>query len=197
MEANYYIIDIAVIAVIVISALLATARGAVREILSLVAWIGSFYLAYVFYGELSPYLTDWFGITDTRLAEFIAGVAIFLGALLVLQLLAIAISSAVKGEKMGFVNRLFGFIFGGLRGWIIISILYILYSMVIKIDKQPEFVKNANTRPLIVLGSQQIYKIVPAAVWQKMDNHYEDPEVLLPYDVEPTGQKQTEGAENQ
>lgn len=185
---NYFIIDIAVLAIILISSLLALSRGLVRETLSLVAWIGSFALAFYFYAALAPELTKLFGIKEQKLAEFISGVTIFLGALLVLQILAITISSIANGERMGIVNRLFGFLFGAARGYIIICAIYLLYSLVIKFDNQPDMVKYANTRPYMAWGSQKLYNVIPVDFWKKMDNHHENIETIIPLEADPIGQ---------
>jgi len=57
--------DIAIVAVIVLSALFAFARGIVREMLALATWVLGFVLAIAYSGEFSA-LFSWVNIAPSR-----------------------------------------------------------------------------------------------------------------------------------
>src|ERR1700738_1821038 len=78
-------LDLAIIAVIALSAVFAFARGFVREALSIVAWIGA--AAITLYGFNSAYGIAIRFVTTPLLADLIAGAGLFVLSLIVLTIL--------------------------------------------------------------------------------------------------------------
>ena len=178
LGTGLYGVDIAVIAITLISGLLALARGLVREVFSIVAWIGAIVLSLYLYPYVSPLFAGF--IDNTKIADFVSGIIVFLIALLVLSLLAIAISSLVKGKKLNIIDRTLGLIFGLVRGLAIVSFLYLMVSIILFQEDQPTWIKDANTRPVLAYGAQTIYMLVPGRVWKDFGFYAENVEDLIP-----------------
>ena len=105
---NFEVLDGVVAAVVLISALLAMFRGFVREVLSIAAWVAAAVLAYLFYEQLVPYVSEY--IKNPTLAIGASAAAIFLVSLLVVSLITMRISDFVMDSPVGMIDRLLGFL---------------------------------------------------------------------------------------
>jgi len=112
--------DYLIFAVIGISAVVGALRGFIREAVSLVAWLVAIWVAWHFSGFLHPYLG---GVLETPAEKAWVARAIVLVAVLLLgsavgHLLA-WLSHTAAG--LGFIDRLFGFVFGVTRGVVLVG----------------------------------------------------------------------------
>ena len=109
--------DIAVLAVLAVSGLLALVRGFVREVLSIASWVGAAAAALFLYPELAPHLEGLFGVIEPGpVANIAAGGVIFLVSLIVFSLLAGLIADRVQDSALGPIDRTLGLVFGLVRG---------------------------------------------------------------------------------
>ena len=99
----------------------AVTKGLVREIVSLVALIGGFILAVLYYPSLGSVLTE-FCRTDS-VANFVAFLIIFIGCILIGAIVSLIVNRFMKAASIKWIDRILGGIFGLLRGWAIASIL--------------------------------------------------------------------------
>jgi membrane protein required for colicin V production len=118
------LLDLAVLVLIGVSVLFALWRGAVREVLSLAAWVIAFFAAKL----LAPDLARWFAplsdYENVRLGA--AWVAVFFVVLIVVSIVAILLSSALKSIGLGFADRVLGGLFGLARGLVIVTLLVLV-----------------------------------------------------------------------
>ena len=101
---NIAILDGVVIAVVFISAVLAMFRGFVREVLSIAAWVAAAVLAYMFYEQALPYVSEY--VDNRTIAVGISAAGIFLVSLIVVSLITMKISDFVMDSPVGAVDRL-------------------------------------------------------------------------------------------
>jgi membrane protein required for colicin V production len=161
-------LDIAVIAVILVSGLFAFARGFVKEVLSVGAWVGAGFAA--LYGL--PYATPIAArfLPSGAVAEAGAGLAVFLVALIALSILTSAISRRVKDSALSAVDRTLGLIFGLVRGVVLVCLAYIALGWVWPADKpqpQPQWIAGARTLPLLENGADRLRRLLPAQYREK------------------------------
>ena len=159
------ITDIAVIGLVLISGLLALARGFVREVLSIVAWI----LAAVGVLTLLPrvrepvraYFKDTLDVKETIIADVSAGAVIFIVILVILSLAAAFISRRVQSSDIGTLDRSLGFLFGLLRGAFIVCLAYLMLIQFIPPKDHPKWIKEAKTLPALEYGSTMLVQVSP------------------------------------
>jgi membrane protein required for colicin V production len=156
-------LDLAVVAVIVLSAVFAFARGFVREALSIVAWIGA--AATTLYGFDAVYhLTAKF-LTTPLLAELAAGAGLFLVSLIVLTVLTGYAASFIRASAASPIDRTLGLIFGMARGAALVSLAYLLLDIGLPPTDRPNWIREAKCEPYLAEGAHWLRTLLPAG-WQ-------------------------------
>jgi membrane protein required for colicin V production len=151
--------DIGIGVLLLVSALLAYARGLVQEILSIAGWIGATLVTVYGFPYLRPYARD---LTDIDIvADFAIGIVLFIVALVILSLLTRRISKAVKNSGLNAIDRSLGFLFGLARGALIVVVAYIGLGMVFPEDDQPTWVRHARSLELIKPGAELLASLIP------------------------------------
>lgn len=155
--------DILVFLVLLLSGLLAFARGFVREALSIAAWVGAALVTVVALPHASPPVRD---LIDNELAaDFIAGVLIFITSLVVLSVGGHFATRAIRDSALNMLDRSLGLVFGLLRGVILISLGFMLFIWLVPDESDhPEWFREARTLPLVEEAADILRVIVPTDV---------------------------------
>jgi membrane protein required for colicin V production len=136
-------VDLAIFGFVAISGLLAFARGFVREVLGIGAWVGAVAAAIFALPTTRGFIRGWFSRPDW--VDPVSFIIIFLGSLIILILVAGAIGRLVRRSALGGVDRTLGLVFGLARGAALVIIAYILGQMVFPIERWPDAVLRART----------------------------------------------------
>jgi membrane protein required for colicin V production len=162
-------LDVVVVGVILLSGLLAFARGFVKEALSVAAWLGAAFA--VLYGL--PYASPIAARFLPRgvVADGAAAIAIFLVALVVLSVVTSAVAARVKESSLSAIDRTLGLIFGLLRGAILACLGYVALSwaMPAASQQQPQWIAESRTLPLLANGAERLRALVPASYRQRAE----------------------------
>jgi membrane protein required for colicin V production len=156
----FTVFDLVVLAVLAISALLAFLRGFVHEVLAVVAWLGAIFA--VFYGlpYVRPYAQEV--IANPLIADIAAGAFIFIAALIVLSLLTRLLTGRVKDSALNALDRSLGFLFGLARGAVMVCLAYIALQWMMPPGRQPAWLAEARTLPLVASGADALRALVPS-----------------------------------
>ncbi|MFI4922788.1 MAG: CvpA family protein [Burkholderiales bacterium] len=128
------VFDYAVLLIIALSVMLSIIRGAVREVLSLAAWVLAFWAAQTYTVEFAALLPETLSNTSLRLMTGFA--LVFLTVLVVMSLVAILCSKLVKASGLSVADRSLGVVFGLARGFLMVLILVLLGGLT-SLPKQP------------------------------------------------------------
>tara|TARA_Y100001960_G_scaffold324834_1_gene406071 strand:- start:536 stop:1201 length:666 start_codon:yes stop_codon:yes gene_type:complete len=119
---TYLIFDFSILMVILISAIFAFMRGFSQEILSLFSWIvaisGSYFFANNFVNLINKFTEN---IVFSRILSY---VIVFLVLIFFLSFLAKIFSNTIKKSYVGMLDRTLGFVFGIIRGYLIVSLCF-------------------------------------------------------------------------
>jgi membrane protein required for colicin V production len=139
---GFTLVDGAVAVLIVVSAILAYSRGLVRESLAILGWVGAAVLAYYFAAQAQPLVKEipWLGdfLGDScELSIIAAFAAVFAIGLVVASLFAPLLSSAVQRSILGGLDQGLGFLFGVLRGVVLVAVAFIVYDRAVAANSFP------------------------------------------------------------
>ena len=114
---GFTIIDGAVALVIVVSALLAYARGFVREVMAIIGWVAAGVLAYMFAPQAEPLMAEIPVVGDfiadsCELSLIAAFFAVFAIALIVVSFFTPLMAGLVQRSALGGLDQGAGFFFG-------------------------------------------------------------------------------------
>ncbi len=132
---GFTMVDGAVAAVILISAILAYSRGLVREAMAILGWVAAAVVAFTFAGAAEPlvkeipYVGDVLG-DSCELAVIAAFAVVFALALVLASFFTPLLSSAVRHSILGPFDQGLGFIFGVLRGILLVAVAFVVYDRV-------------------------------------------------------------------
>ena len=157
--------DLIVIAILLVSALLAFSRGFVRELLSVAVWVGAIFATLYGFAYVEEYTSQW--ISTVWLSWTAASVTIFIPTLIILALISHVLSGQVRDSALGAVDRSLGFLFGLFRGVIIVCLAYLLIAWILPKEEQPEWLRSARTIPLVEKGAGLLLQLVPEGTVEK------------------------------
>jgi membrane protein required for colicin V production len=152
--------DFIVLGLLLFSAAVGFARGAVREVFALVALVAAASLAIFGLPVFGPMVRevvkpDWLGT--------IASLAIvFIVAFVALRLIGAAIARRVQNTQvLGFLDRSLGLLIGLGRGLIVLGALYLMFNAATPQDLRPKWITGAQTWPLAESMGGLIERLVP------------------------------------
>lgn len=157
--------DLGIIAVLAISGVLAFARGFLREVLSIGAWIGAAVATIYLFPLAKPFLRAYISIE--LLADAITGVVIFVVTLGVLAALSHVLSRNVRDSAFGAVDRSLGLLFGLLRGAVVVCLVWMLFAWLVTPEDRPEWITEARSLPLVEAGAQLLAGLLPSAAVER------------------------------
>ncbi|MEM8823984.1 MAG: CvpA family protein [Pseudomonadota bacterium] len=130
---GFTFIDGIVAGIVVISAILAYARGVVRETMAVLGWIAAAVLAFSFAGSFEPlvreipYVGDFLG-DSCELAVLAAFSLVFAIGLVVISFFTPLLSAAIRNSALGGIDRGLGFLFGVARGVLLVAVAFVVYD---------------------------------------------------------------------
>jgi membrane protein required for colicin V production len=133
---EFTIVDAIVAVVVVVSAILAYSRGFVRETLAIGGWVVAAIAAYYFAPQAEPLMKEIPVLSDLiagscEISMIAAFAAVFALGLIVMSIFTALFASIIQRSALSGVDRGLGFLFGVLRGLLIVAIAFIIYGRVV------------------------------------------------------------------
>lgn len=166
--------DIAALVFIGLSMLFAFGKGFVTAALGLGAWVGAFFVTAIGFAFVTPWMRE--NIQPDELADIISFVVLFFVGLFILKQIASWVGTAVKTSFAGLLDRSLGALFGMLRGFVIICVVYMGTTALFPGKKQPEWIRDAQLRPVVHFGAEMITELARALLGDRDGN---DAQALL------------------
>jgi membrane protein required for colicin V production len=126
--------DYLLIAAILISAIVGALRGFLREAVALGAWIVALFVAWHFSDLVEPYLGGVLG--DSNVRPWAARIIIIALVLLLGAAIGALLSHFVRLSIFSGMDRLLGFAFGLLRGFLLLGVFVIL-GQLLRLSAEP------------------------------------------------------------
>ncbi len=155
-------LDAALLAVCLISGLLAMYRGVTREVLSIVSWIvaaGAVLYFVLRHKKFAEEMAQQMG-TKVEIAQVAVGSVIFLIVLVIVHLITARMSDAILDSRVGMIDRVLGFVFGVARGFVLIVIPFMFYGHFVPEQNQHEWVKKSLSLPYLRSAGNSIQALL-------------------------------------
>jgi len=152
-------LDIILVGIMIFSGLLAMLRGLTREMLSIMSWALSALVTLLAYSYFKDTVR---GMIDTRaLADAVLIATVFITSLIVFSLFTANISERVLDSRVGAIDRTLGFVYGLVRGLILVVIAYLIVSQIVERQNLPKWVTQARSLSLIESAGDTIKSFLP------------------------------------
>jgi len=167
---------------VLISAILAAARGLTREILSLVTWAGSAAIAAYMYFKHPEIAREY--IKEQIVADVATVAVSFIVSLIVLHLITMRIADFVVDSRIGALDRTLGFVFGALRG-VVIAIVVVIFGLWLfpNTASLPDWAKDSKSLPYLQNFGNELIAALPQNLEDQINNllkHNKDATVAAP-----------------
>lgn len=152
MDLSFTWFDFAAIAVLGLSGVMAFARGLIREVFSIIAFIGAAIAAVFFADMLRPAVENFTPISGS-LASVAAGMLIFLVVFIAITVIASALAKRThQSTEIGSFDRAAGLAFGVLRGVIVVALFVLLIRQGVPDDATGAWCTDAPTAEAVQDG---------------------------------------------
>ncbi len=152
--------DLIVLALLAVSGAVGFARGAVREVVALLALFVAGAIAIFGLPVFGPMFRkavqpDWLGTAA-------ALVVVFGIAFIALRLIGAGVSRQVKNTQgLGFLDRSLGLLIGLGRGLLVLGALFLMFNAATPQDLRPEWITKARTWPLASTMGNLLVRLAP------------------------------------
>jgi len=153
------ILDLVLLAVMLISGLLAMVRGFMREILSIAAWGAAALVTLYSYSKLLPTAKTYFNSDTIASIAVVAGV--FIGTLIIVSVITVRISDMILDSRIGALDRTLGFLFGLARGLLIVVVAYEFFIWLVPDLHRPDWVVGAKSRTMLDSTGEWLKGLLP------------------------------------
>lgn len=162
---GFTLVDAVVAGVIILSAILAYARGLVREGMAIVGWIGAAVVAFMFAASVQPLVKELpvvgnFLSDSCELSIVAAFALVFAVALIVASLFTPLLSSAIHRTVLGGIDQGLGFLFGAVRGVLLVAVAFIVYDRALASEAIP-MVDDSRSAKIFASMQDQLNAQIP------------------------------------
>ena len=165
---SFFAVDIFIVFVIAFSFIIGWARGATKEILSVVSWVGGIYFSI----SLFPYTKEIARkyISHGLIADFATICILFIIFLTTLSVLNYFCTNFIKKSVLNRTDKALGGVFGIIRGVVILAVLDIFSSQCV-FTESPKWIENSKLRPYINSVSNFGILMLPESIQDKVLSH--------------------------
>ncbi len=178
-------VDVAVVLLVLVSGLFAFYRGFITEALAVAGWVGAAIVTVVFYAHAQSlaerFLADV--ISLQILIDVGTGIVLFVVSLLIFSLVLRAVARLVRGKAANPFDRALGFLFGLVRGVVLLVVVWLLITAIVPDDRLPAEIREAKTLPLIRASGDVLLRLAPPSL--------RNPEDIVP--LEETERRERQG----
>lgn len=153
--------DVAILAVLLISGLIALVRGFVKELLHILCWIAAAVITVKGFVFVQPIIAGF--VAPEILADIAAAVGLFIVSLLILVAITTAIARKVRDSEVGTLDRALGFAFGLARGALLLALAYLVVTQFLPQDEdeRPDWFRASFAMPLVAESARLLTTVAP------------------------------------
>ena len=168
--ATLTLIDYGILLMLVLSCILSTLRGMTRELLGLIGWVVSYFIATYSAPIIEDSVVDF--VQAKSLGQALAWGLPFATSVVVWFILASLIAPGLKRIGFGVLDRWFGVLFGVVRGFGLVLIAFAFFVYAAEGEKNlPETIRDAQSAPVLSRSAHYLAGFLPTELRnQLIDN---------------------------
>ncbi len=151
--------DLIYIFITVLSLFKCYKKGFVLSLLSASKWLLAYVITLLMFPKAKPYVKDV--IDNEYVLDVILGICLFVIIIFVILFINKGISKAVTYTGIGSLDKIFGFFFGFLRGYVISVCIFATIDIIYNSDRWPINLDNSFTFQIVEKGSNYLIKEFP------------------------------------
>tara|TARA_B100000579_G_scaffold308762_1_gene258461 strand:- start:143 stop:688 length:546 start_codon:yes stop_codon:yes gene_type:complete len=134
-------------------------KGFVLSILSAAKWIFAYVVTIYIFPKTKPYVD---GIIDNEyVLDIILGAIIFIVIIFLILLVNKALSKAISYSGIGTIDKVFGFLFGFVKAYVVVVCLFTVAHIIYNHDKWPINLDDSYAFTWVEKGSNYLIKEFP------------------------------------
>ena len=151
--------DLIYILITILSLIKCYKKGFVLSLLSASKWLLAYVVTLFLFPKTKPYVEDI--IDNEYVLDVTLGICLFIIIIFIILLINKGISKAVTYTGIGGLDKIFGFFFGFIRGYVISVCIFATIDIIYNSDKWPIDLSNSFTFELVEKGSNYLIKEFP------------------------------------
>ena len=171
------IIDMIIVGITLLLAIKGFFNGFIKEAFGLIGIIGGIYIAGLYYHQAGMYInSNLMTIPNKSAIDLVGFISVFFLFWIFCIFLGFLIGKILKISALGFIDKLLGFLFGGLKFFLIISIIVAsVYQIEFIRKKMDKIEKKSVLLPLMIEMGDKIINFSPKKFdMQKMKENIEN-----------------------
>lgn len=154
-------LDVILVVIMLLSGFLAMLRGLTREILSILSWAVAALASLFIYNGYKEWARNFVEPKLHIIADIALVAVVFIAVLLVVEFITLRLSERVLDSRVGALDRTLGFVFGLVRGLLLVVICYELFNLIVPKERYPAWVTEAKSLPVIESTGEAIISLLP------------------------------------
>ncbi len=134
-------------------------KGFVLSLLSASKWLLAYVLTLFLLPKAKPYVDDI--IDNEYILDIALGICLFIIIIFIILLINKGISRAVTYTGIGGLDKIFGFFFGFVRGYVVSVCIFATIDIIYNSDRWPIDLDNSYSFELVEKGSNYLIKEFP------------------------------------
>ena len=151
--------DLIYILITILSLIKCYKKGFVLSLLSASKWLLAYVVTLFLFPKTKPYVEDI--IDNEYVLDVTLGICLFIIIIFIILLINKGISKAVTYTGIGGLDKIFGFFFGFIRGYVIAVCIFATIDIIYNSDRWPINVDNSLSFQLVEKGSNYLIKEFP------------------------------------
>ena len=164
--ANFF--DIFCLIIIIASALLSLKAGLLKNLLNLAKWIALITVLKYSFGYLRVPFKEALNLSST-LIDITIFISVFIISYVTFTLINRLIIGLISSDRSGAIDRLFGLLFGIVRGYIIVVIIFSIFSNWNFSNTLLKSYKNDSVLYQSIDKGKEFFKIIPREIEEKLE----------------------------
>ena len=151
--------DLIYIIITILTLIKCTKRGFVLSILSAARWLLAYVITLFLFPKIKPYVKGT--ISNEYVLDILLGLSLFVFVIFIILMINKGISKAVTYSGMGTLDKIFGFFFGFLKGYVIAVCVFATINIVYNHKNWPLDLKKSFSFPWVEKGNNYLIKEFP------------------------------------